>query len=271
MPDKVNQIKGRRVCLNNWFTVEKIDDETYAVSEYKHWEETHCYLLIGKEQALLIDTGLGVGNIKKIVDELTDLPVIVATTHVHWDHIGGHKYFSRIYVHNDEQEWLEHFPVPLEAVKVSLTKQPNGLPAELPENFNPEAYRVFQGKAQGILRDNDIIDIGNRELQVLHTPGHSPGHICFYERDRGYLYSGDLIYAGTLDAFYPSTDPYLYRNSVKKLKDFPIRRILPAHHSLNLSVDLIDKVDCAFSKLYEEGNLKQGNGIFCFDGFKIHI
>lgn len=48
--------------MNNWFTIEEIDSKTYAISEYKHWEETHCYLLIGKDKSLLIDSGLGVGN-----------------------------------------------------------------------------------------------------------------------------------------------------------------------------------------------------------------
>ncbi len=46
-----------------WFTIEKIDEGTSVISEYKHWEETHCYVLNGKDRCLLIDTGLGVGNI----------------------------------------------------------------------------------------------------------------------------------------------------------------------------------------------------------------
>ena len=73
--------------MADWFTVEMIDKDTFAISEYKHWEETHCYLLSGTEKAVLIDTGLGVANIKEIVDSLTTLPVLVVTTHVHWDHI----------------------------------------------------------------------------------------------------------------------------------------------------------------------------------------
>ena len=59
--------------MKDWFTVEKIDNNTFAISEYKHWEETHCYLLCGNEKAILIDTGLGVENIKEITDSLTIL------------------------------------------------------------------------------------------------------------------------------------------------------------------------------------------------------
>ena len=62
---------------DNWFTVEEIDNCTYAISEYKHWEEVHSYLLLGEKYACLIDSGLGIGNIKKITDKLTDLPVRV--------------------------------------------------------------------------------------------------------------------------------------------------------------------------------------------------
>ena len=52
--------------MNDWFTIESIDQDTYVISEYKHWEETHCYLLCGTKRALLIDTGLGVANIKEV-------------------------------------------------------------------------------------------------------------------------------------------------------------------------------------------------------------
>ena len=64
---------------DNWFTIEQIDRDTFSISEYKHWEETHCYLLCGEKCAILIDTGLGVSNIKKIVDSLTELPVMAIT------------------------------------------------------------------------------------------------------------------------------------------------------------------------------------------------
>jgi len=100
--------------MENWFSTEKIDKDTFAISEYKHWEKTNCYLLCGEKKAFLIDTGLGVSNIKNITDELTNLPVTVLTTHVHWDHIGGHKYFDNFMVHENEKSWIsEKFPISL--------------------------------------------------------------------------------------------------------------------------------------------------------------
>ena len=87
--------------MSDWFTIDHIDKDTHIISEYRHWEETHCYLLVGSERALLIDTGLGICNIYDEVRKLTDKPVTAVATHIHWDHIGGHKYFPDFYAH----EW----------------------------------------------------------------------------------------------------------------------------------------------------------------------
>ena len=104
--------------MDNWFTIDKIDNETIIISEYRHWEETHCYLLNGKEKSLLIDTGLGISNIYDEVRKLTDKPIAAVATHIHWDHIGGHKYFPEFYAHAEELDWLDgKFPLSIETVK----------------------------------------------------------------------------------------------------------------------------------------------------------
>ena len=254
--------------MDNWFSVSKIDDNTFAINEDKHWEETHCYLLCGVKNALLIDTGLGVANIKKVVDSLTLLPVLVATTHIHWDHIGGHKYFENIAVHEAEKDWLSiKFPIPLQAVKHNLVCKP----CDFPLDFSIDSYQLPKISPQQILHDGDCLDLGERKITVIHTPGHSPGHCCFYEPERKYLYSGDLIYSGCLDAFYPTTDPQLFWQSVKKIQHLDVERVLPAHHQLNIPVNIINRIEKAFSQLAKEGRLEQGNGIFDFADFQIHI
>lgn len=94
-------------------------------------------MLCGQKSAVLIDTGLGVSNIKEIVDQLTGLPVMVITTHVHWDHIGGHKYFDNIAVHEAEKDWLAvKFPIPLQVAKKNLTK----VPCDFPAGFDVDSY-----------------------------------------------------------------------------------------------------------------------------------
>lgn len=254
--------------MENWFTVENIDNDTFAISEYQHWEETHCYLVCGTQKAVLIDTGLGIENIKKVTDSLTALPIMAVTTHVHWDHIGGHKYFDTIAVHELEQEWISGgFPIPLQAVKRNLLHGN----CDFPKGFAIDDYQIYQGIPEIILHDGDCIDLGNRKLTVIHTPGHSPGHCCFYEPERKYLYTGDLIYSGCLDAFYPTTDPETFWESVRKIQPLEKKRVLPGHHLLNIPITIIDSIEKAFQKLAQEGKLRQGNGVFDFDGFQIHI
>lgn len=254
--------------LENWFTVERLDAETYAISEYRHWEQTHCYVLLGSERALLIDTGLGVSDISEAVRKLTALPVTVATTHVHWDHIGGHRHFNNILVYEAEEPWLHgRFPLPREAVLRNLLKEP----CSFPDSFDAGEYEIYQGAPSGILRDGDELRLGGRRFQVLHTPGHSPGHICFYEPERQYLFSGDLAYAGVLDMFYPTTDPKLFRESVERVRKLPVRRVFPGHHSLNVRPELLQEIGDAFSGLASEGHLHWGAGVFDFGNFALHL
>ena len=61
--------------MDKWFTIDQIDEDTYIISEYRHWEETHCYLLNGSSRSLLIDTGLGICNIYDEVMKLTNKPI----------------------------------------------------------------------------------------------------------------------------------------------------------------------------------------------------
>ncbi len=261
-------LQSSNIIIDDWFTIERIDTDTYAISEYKHWEETHCYLVIGTNLAVLIDTGLGVSNIKSIVETITSLPILVLITHAHWDHIGGLCHFNNIAIHQNETEWLSNkFPLPLEIVKKNLTLRP----CDFPSDFIIDNYCIFHNSPSYIIHDKELIDIGNRKIQVLHTPGHSPGHCCFYEQERGFLYSGDLIYSGCLDAFYPTTNPVDFMNSVKSIQKLNIKKILPGHHLLNINPKLINNVSDAFSYLYNQNGLVQGSGVFSFNDFQIHI
>ena len=180
--------------MSDWFTIDKIDAMTFIISEYRHWEETHCYLLNGRERCLLIDTGLGISNIYNEVVKLTDLPVTAVATHVHWDHIGGHKYFPDFYAHSAELDWLNgKFPLSVETVRKMVVDR-----CDLPDGFDESDYELFQGTPTKVLDDHEIIDIGERQIEVFNTPGHAPGHLCFWEKETGYLFTGDLVYKGVL-------------------------------------------------------------------------
>lgn len=253
--------------MKPWFTTDKIDEDTYMISEYRHWEETHCYLLNGRGRSLLIDTGLGISDIYDEVKRLTDQPVTAVATHIHWDHIGGHKYFPDFYAHGAELDWLNgKFPLSVEAVRKMVVDR-----CELPDGFDVNDYVLFQGKPTRVLTDHDVIDLGGREIEVLHTPGHSPGHLCFWERGRGYLFTGDLVYKDTLFAYYPSTDPEAYLESLRKIAALPARRTFPAHHSTDIQPEIVIRMRDAFERLKADGKLRHGSGTFHYGDWSVWL
>lgn len=253
--------------MRDWFTIDKLDTDTYIISEYRHWEETHCYLLNGNKYSLLLDTGLGICNIYDEVIKLTDKPVIAVATHIHWDHIGGHKYFPDFYAHGEELDWLDGgFPLSIETIRNMVIDR-----CDLPENYDVNTYEFFQGTPSRVLRDLDKIDIGGRKIQVIHTPGHSPGHMCFWEEERGYLFTGDLIYKDTLFAYYPSTDPKAYCASLEKVSKLPVKAVFPAHHTLDIKPEIILRMRDALRQLQKEGKLCHGSGTFDYGDWAIWL
>lgn len=212
--------------MNNWFTIDKADKNTYIISEYRHWEETHCYLLNGSQRSLLIDTGLGIGNISEAAAKLTDKPVTAVATHIHWDHIGGHKYYPDFYAHEAELDWLD---------------------------------------------GGECIRLGDRVIEVIHTPGHSPGHMCFWEEKTGYLFTGDLAYRGMLTAWFPSTDPEAYLKSLETVAALPVKKVFPAHHALDIRPEMIIRMRNAFVQLKEKGMLYHGSGTFDYGDWSVWL
>lgn len=253
--------------MSDWFTIDSIDRDTCIISEYRHWEETHCYLLSGTDRSLLIDTGLGICNIYDEVIKLTRRPVAAVATHIHWDHVGGHKYFPEFYAHREELDWLSgKFPLSRETVQSMVIDR-----CDLPEGFDVSSYAMFQGTPARVLQDGDVIDLGGRTVQVLHTPGHSPGHMCFWEEERGYLFTGDLVYKDTLFAYYPSTDPEAYLASLEKISALPVKRVFPAHHSLEIGPEIIVRMRDAFRDLKARGLLRHGSGTFDYGDWAVWL
>ena len=257
---------------DSWFTVSQIDNTTFAISEYGHWEKVHSYLLIGEEKAALIDTGLGIDNIKRITDQLTNLPIIVLTTHVHWDHIGSHGEFKNIYVHKDEEDWLVNGikKLSIEQIRKDVSRD---ITIPTPETFNPDTYKPFQGNPTGLLNDGDEIEIGNRKLTIYHTPGHSPGHISILDNSKGYLFTGDLLYDETpVYAFFPTTNPVDLVQSLKKISDIPnVTKIYGGHNTIGLDSKLLQEVKNAVEELKEKDVIRFGTGIHKFKGFSVQF
>jgi glyoxylase-like metal-dependent hydrolase (beta-lactamase superfamily II) len=257
---------------DSWFTIQVIDKKTYAISEYGHWEKVHSFLLIGEEKAVLIDTGLGIDNIKRVTDQLTDLPIEVITTHVHVDHIGSHGEFENIYVHGGDEDWLISGikGLPIEQIRNDISRD---ITLPTPETFNPDTYTPFQGEPTGSLQDGDVIDIGNRKMTIYHTPGHSPGHISIFDNTNGYLFTGDLLYDETpIYAFYPSTNPVDLVNSLERISEIPnVTKVFGSHNTLGLEPVILEEVKIAIKILRERNLVRFGTGIHMFNGFSMQF
>ncbi|WP_152657986.1 MBL fold metallo-hydrolase [Oceanobacillus sp. CFH 90083] len=255
-----------------WFTVREIDNKTYAISELGHWERVHSFLLIGDTKAALIDTGLGIDNMKRITDQLTNLPINVITTHVHADHIGSHGEYDRLFVHEAERDWLVHGIVglPLEQMRQNIARD---ITIPVPESFDPSTYKPFQGEPTGLLKDGDRVELGNRTLVIYHTPGHSPGHIAIFDEEKGYLFTGDLLYDETpIYAFYPTTNPVDLVNSLEKINKIPhISMIYGSHNTLGLTPEILDEVKYAVEYLRKNGFARFGTGVHYFKGFSVQF
>ena len=93
------QYKGlkRIPAADAWFEVYRVAPGVFAIYEPHQSEETISYLIAGENAALLFDTGMGIGDIRKVTTELTKLPIIVLNSHTHNDHVGGNWQFDSVY------------------------------------------------------------------------------------------------------------------------------------------------------------------------------
>ena len=117
--------------VNNWFTIVELQRNIWGIAEFGHSEKVISYLFIGNSQALLFDTGMGIGDIKKAVKKITNLPILVINSHTHFDHIGGDHQFDKIILFNhrlSQANAKKDFPksICLEPIKKSLlSKNPS--------------------------------------------------------------------------------------------------------------------------------------------------
>jgi glyoxylase-like metal-dependent hydrolase (beta-lactamase superfamily II) len=97
-------------------------------------------------------------------------------------------------------------------------------------SFDPERYAIAPAPPTILLEGGEIIDLGDRQLQVLHYPGHSPGSIALFEAKTGILFSGDVVYDGPLSDKLYHSDPTIYEKSLKRLRELPVRIVHGGHH-----------------------------------------
>ena len=192
------------------------------------------YLVLGEKRALLIDTGMGIGSIREVVEQLTALPVTVINTHGHPDHAGGNAEFAPALMNPAEFEVYEKMATREFRVR-DVSHMPGGEKAA--EKLQPT------GPAPVPVADGEVIDLGGRTLRVIYTPGHTRGSVCVYDEAAGALFSGDNVQARTttLREWNSATVADLAR-SLRKLAALAPAKILGGHRPNVNGPELLGKV-----------------------------
>jgi glyoxylase-like metal-dependent hydrolase (beta-lactamase superfamily II) len=177
----------------------------------RYW--TAAYLVDG----LMVDTGCAF-SAPELVEALSETPLVtIVNTHSHEDHIGAN---GRLQRQRDELEIRAH-PLALPVLADPRGRQP----------LHPYR-RVMWGwpePSQGQpLADGEVIETNRYRFQVIYTPGHSPDHICLYEPEQGWLFSGDLFVGGRDRALRAGYDTWGIISSLKRIAALPATTLFPS-------------------------------------------
>lgn len=203
---------------DDYFTVEALDEATFAIGEPRYTQQNFNYLIVGRERAVLFDAGPGVREIRPVVESLTDLPVTFVPSHFHYDHLGVAGAFDRVGL----------VDLPMLRARTSA----GALPLLAAEHLGFLEGQVLPTLtvSEWLAPDSEI-ELGGRTLRVIATPGHTPESISLLDAERGWLFTGDFLYPGPLFAMLPNSHMGQYLEAAERLGELadPAWRLLGAH------------------------------------------
>ena len=233
----------QRIAIDqNWFQVYQLRPTVFVIYEPYQCEEVLSYLIVGSQKALLIDTGMGIGNISQVVNQLTTLPLIVINTHTHHDHIGDNWRFEKtlVGVQSDfsKKNYEELFNDAQEEIKDGMICF-----QFLPVEFDKNSYRIKPFEFQRYVTDRECLNLGDdRRILVIFTPGHTPDSISLLDIENKLLFVGDIFYQGPIFLYRSETNLTDYVNSLKVLNrlidDYQVEMVVPAHNTPNVDPQL---------------------------------
>ena len=256
----------------NWFEVYEIRPGIFAIYESGQWEEVISYLIVGSKKSLLFDSGLGIGNMKKLVLEIANSEPVVMNSHTHYDHVGGNYQFKEIYGVDSEFSRSNSRGKTNDEMKESVSE--GSIWKETPKEFSANEFTSKPFKITKFIQNGSKIDLGDRVLEVILTPGHSPDSLCLLDRKNRLLFTGDTFYPAPLYTHVPGSDFELYSKTAAKLHSMmgSIEYLLVGHNETLLPSTYLEKLDKAFVAIQDGSAIYKDdkeNRTYLFDGFSI--
>jgi glyoxylase-like metal-dependent hydrolase (beta-lactamase superfamily II) len=275
LPRPANAALERVSVSSDWFFVFRAADGVFAIAEPLQFQEVISYLIVGRDRALLFDTGLGLVPIRPVVEELTRLPVQVLNSHTHFDHVGGNAEFDRILALDTAYTRANARGFPHAALAGEV--EPASFCGGAPKGADTAGFRTRAWQPTGTVAHGDGIDLGDRTLEVLQVPGHAPDAIALLDRAQGLLWTGDSYYDGTIWLYVPETSLDDYERSIERLVGLvpELRKLLPAHNTASAEPQRLVAAKEAIRRV-RAGSVKgrdesENRVVFEFDGFSILV
>ncbi len=272
LPRPEYKVLDRVPLPDRWFEVYRIRPGVFAIYEPHQYEEVISYLIVGSQRALLFDTGLGMGNLRAVVTELTPLPITVLNSHTHFDHVGGNWQFNQVLAL--DIPFARRNAAGASRDQVSDAVLPERFCGDPPPGFRPDEYLIHPFQISGFVKDGQTIDIGGRSLEVVLTPGHTPDSLCLLDHMNRILFVGDTFYPGPIYLYVPETDIVAYERSVDRLAALvPQLDVLLTSHNFPVSrPEMLLRLSDAFHQVRTGKAQFTVNGAqreYLFDGFSL--
>jgi glyoxylase-like metal-dependent hydrolase (beta-lactamase superfamily II) len=218
-----------RAKASDWWRVQRVADGVSLIDEpfIQPFYRCNCWHVRGRDRDMLVDSGMGVVSLRDWVPLVTEKALTAVASHTHFDHIGCHHEFPDRAVHRAEAALLA---APGRRETLADPYVTDDIFYQLPPaRYASATYAVRPAPATQLLEDGDILDLGDRHFEVIHTPGHSPGGIALWESATGILFSGDIVYDGPLIEDTYHADARDYRHSMERLLDLPVTVVHGGH------------------------------------------
>jgi len=211
--------RGKEMAGITYFCAEEIAQKSWMIKNVGGSTPAICYLVEGRDYTLLIDSIIGIGNLKAFCETLTDKPIKLVNTHAHSDHVGGNFHFDHCYMHPLDVGFFQTSCVGISKEQVFEFAK-NVAPEEFREKMIPDDnFADWKPMKVFLVNDGDVFDLGDRKIEVVYVGGHTAGSIVLIDHKTRIAYAGDACNGNTLLEFENSLPVVSYMKNLLHLKE----------------------------------------------------